>query len=313
MFKAGFIGFIGLPNAGKSTLLNALVEAKVAIVSPKPQTTRRRHLGIINLKKGQIICVDAPGLVRAEKGLNAFLRQEAEEVMADSDGLIAVLNADARCAEELTEVVQLVHRSAKPWFAVVTKVDLPEYASRRQRIESLFSSLQNKDGSPVNRLEFSATWSKDNMLDFKARFFELALSILPEMPAPLYDPELFTPQSQRELVAEFIREQCFLQLDQELPYSIAVRIRSFQETTKPLRIEADILVAKENHKAIVIGRGGQMIKKIGQAARAEIEKLLGVPCFLGLHVVVRENWMNNPLTMRDLGYALVTNKNSKNK
>ncbi|MCX7674574.1 MAG: GTPase Era [Bdellovibrionaceae bacterium] len=308
MFRAGFVGFIGLPNAGKSTLLNALVDEKVAIVSPKPQTTRRRHLGIVTLKQGQVVLVDAPGLVRADRGLNAFLRQEAEEVMAESDVLLAVLNTDASSPEVLEEVVQLVHRSGKPWFVVLTKVDLPEYARRREKMESLFAPLTQKDGEPVRSLEFSSSWSQADLVDFKARFWECALALLPEMPAPLYDPELFTPHTQRELVAELIREQCFLQLEQELPYSLAVRIRSFQETTKPLRIEADIVVAKENHKAMVIGRGGQMIKKIGQAARGEIERLLGEPCFLGLHVVVRENWMSNPLMMRDLGYRLNTKK-----
>jgi GTP-binding protein Era len=128
------------------------------------------------------------------------------------------------------------------------------------------------------------------------------------MPGPLYDPEIYTPHSTRELVAEIVREKCFELLSHELPYQIAVRIRSFDEQEKLVRIEADILVGKENHKAMVIGSGGAKIKQIGQAARADIEAMLDHPCFLNLTVVVRENWMENRLIMKELGYVSIDKK-----
>jgi GTP-binding protein Era len=302
-YKAGFVGLIGLPNAGKSTLLNVLVQQKLSIVTSKPQTTRRRVLGVETFTSSQVIIVDAPGVVEASRGLNAFLQKEAQNVIGESDVLVAVLSIDEERKENLERIIQLVSTANKPWFYVITKVDLAHYFHRKEQIKS---DLKEKYPE-VKGIEFSNQWGKD-LESFRADFFALALASLPTMPCPLYDPEIYTPHSTRELVAEIVREKCFELLSHELPYQIAVRIRSFDEQEKLVRIEADILVGKENHKAMVIGSGGAKIKQIGQAARADIEAMLDHPCFLNLTVVVRENWMENRLIMKELGYVSIDKK-----
>ncbi|MCS6838901.1 MAG: GTPase Era [Bdellovibrionaceae bacterium] len=303
-FRAGYLGLIGLPNSGKSTLLNSLVQQKVSIVSPKPQTTRQRILGLCSFSSYQVILVDAPGLIKASSGLNAFLEKEAIHVIKESDALVAVLSLDVDSKQSLDEVVNLVHRSNKPWFVVVTKIDLVHLSHRKlQLVDDL---KQNFPEVPV--LTFSNTWTGSELDSFRADFFSTCHPMLPPMPCPLFDVDLVTPHSLRDLSAEIIREKCFLELSDELPYQIAVRIRTFSESEKFAKIEADIIVNKESQKAMVIGTKGSKIKRIGTLARKEIEDLLGHPCYLGLTVVVRENWMKHHLIMRELGY--VNEKNS---
>jgi len=297
-YKAGFVGLIGLPNAGKSTILNALVQEKLSIVTPKPQTTRRRVLGIETFTSAQVIMVDAPGVVEGTRGLNAFLEKEAQEVMGESDVLVAVLNIDEQRRENLEKIIQLVVSANKPWFYVISKVDMAQYFHRKEQLKSNINQLY----PDVRGIEFSSHWGND-LESFRGDFFDLAIQRLPSMVGPLYDPHIYTPHSTRELVGEIIREKCFEQLSHELPYQVAIRIRSFDEQEKLVRIEADILVGKENHKAMVIGSGGGKIKEIGSLARTDIEGMLNQPCFLGLTVVVRDNWMENRLMMKELGYV----------
>jgi GTPase len=297
-YKAGFVGLIGLPNAGKSTLLNILVEEKVSIVTPKPQTTRRRVLGIQNLDNSQVVLVDAPGVLEASRGLNAFLQKEALDVMGESDVLVAVLNIDEDKKENLKKIIEMVSSSKKPWFYVVTKVDQAQFFHRQEKLKQEIREQYPE----VQGLEFSKQWGSD-LQELRSRFFRLAESLLPKAPAPLYDGDLYTTQSLRELVAEIVREKCFQELSHELPYQVAIRLRTFEEKEALTRIEADIVVGKKNHKAMVIGSGASKIKEIGSSARVDIEALLGRPCFLKLTVVVRDNWMENPLIMKELGYV----------
>jgi GTP-binding protein Era len=299
-FKAGFVGLIGLPNAGKSTLLNLLVEEKVSIVTPKPQTTRRRVVGILSLPEAQVILVDAPGVVKAKSGLNAFLEREALDVIGSSDVLCAVLNLDEDKKENLDQILEMVRGSGKPWFAVITKVDLID---KRHRLTKLKEELREKSPN-VTILEVSKNWGEDTK-DFRDAFVREAAKLLPTSLAPLYDVELFTPHTVRELAAEVIREKCFEELHQEIPYNLAVRINKFDESAQNLvRIFAEIVVSKENHKGIVIGKGGAMIKGIGTKARAELEKMLDQKVFLQLDVSVREEWFENPRLMKELGYVV---------
>lgn len=294
MFRAGYVGLIGLPNAGKSTLLNAIVGEKVAIVTPKPQTTRQRVVGIRTDEAAQICFVDAPGLIRGEKGLNRFLAKEFSDVMNDADVLVAVLGVDEGRMETLLELVEEVKKTKKPWLVVVTKTDLPfEHRVRilREKLEAY--------GVPV--LTGSAEHDPKTLVQELVNHLQ---QLLPESPGALYDPELFTTQSTREMVAELVREQCFVNLHEEIPYGLAVRIRRFDETSGPLiRIEADLVVNKENHKQMVIGAGGQRLKKIGQEARREVEKLVGRQVYLGLHVTARPKWTEGPATLKEFGYG----------
>lgn len=296
-YKAGFLGLIGQPNAGKSTLMNYLVREKVSIVTEKPQTTRRRVMGVWSTDEGQIVFVDAPGLIKADKGLNGFLSQEAEDVISQSDALLAILSVDEKNPEDAEKVIQMVSSSRKPWAGIITKSDIEEKQHRimilKRMIEeaggkSFQVSAKDIDGDPENR---------------EALLIEF-LAMLPDSPAPLYDIELFTPHNTRDLVAEVIREKCFEFIHQEIPFSMAVRIIKFEEDAKPCpKIYAEIMVAKENHKAIVIGKGAAVLKEIGSAARKEIEQLMGEKVFLDLKVNFKSDWFNNKRIMQELGYV----------
>lgn len=294
MFRAGYIGLMGLPNAGKSTLLNAVIGEKVAIVTPKPQTTRSRVVGIHTTPTAQICFNDAPGLVRAQKGLNKFLEQEFEEVIKESDALVAVLSIDEPNLDQLLAMVKVIQEARKPWMAVITKVDLP----KMHRVGILREKLQSF-GVPV--IGISAEKRPDEMRELLIPELE---KMLPENPGPLFDPEMFTTHSQRDMVTELIREQCFLNLHEEVPFGMAVRVRSFEEGATLVRIEADLVVTKDSHRGLVIGAGGQRLKQIGQQARQEIEKLVQTKVYLGLHVVVRQKWNENAHWLKEFGYDL---------
>lgn len=295
--KAGFVGLIGLPNSGKSTLMNLMIEEKVSIVTPRPQTTRRRVHGIWSSEESQVVFVDAPGLVASKPGLFDFLAKEALEVMSESDVLIAVLSLDLKSSEEAADIIEMVAKAKKPWIAVINKSDLTALSHRililrtmlvKHNVPILIVSCENKD-----------LFTKEVRPQLLAEIQKL----LPESPAPLYDPELYTTENVRDMVCEIVREKCFLNLNDEVPYTIAVRPIEFKEDAVPVpKINLEILVAKDNHKGIVIGKGGSLLKKIGQEARVEIEKVMGRKIFLGLHVAAREDWYKNNRIMKELGY-----------
>lgn len=296
-YKAGFLGLIGQPNAGKSTLMNYLVREKVSIVTEKPQTTRRRVMGVWSTDEGQIVFVDAPGLIKADKGLNGFLSKEAEDVISQSDALLAILSVDEKSADDVEKVIKMVSSSGKPWAGVITKSDLEEKQHRIMILKRLIEEAGGKS------FQVSAKDIDGDQENREALLIEF-LAMMPASPAPLYDIELFTPHNTRDLVAEVIREKCFEFIHQEIPFSMAVRIIKFEEDAKPCpKIYAEIMVAKENHKAIVIGKGAAVLKQIGSAARKEIEELMGEKVFLDLKVNFKSDWFNNKRIMQELGYV----------
>lgn len=295
--KAGFVGLIGLPNSGKSTLMNAMIDEKVSIVTPRPQTTRRRVHGIWSDECTQIVFVDSPGLVASKPGLFDFLAKEAKEVMSESDALIAVLSLDLKSAEEAQSILELVAASKKPWIAVINKVDLSDLGHRVLILKDILSKYE------VPVLTISSVNQDTFQKEFRGLILEEVQKILPESPSPLFDPELYTTEKMRDLVCEIVREKCFLNLKDEVPYSIAVRPIEFKEDALPVpKISLEILVSKDNHKGIVIGKGGSQLKKIGQEARIEIEKMMGTKIFLGLNVAARDDWFKNNRIMKELGY-----------
>lgn len=299
MYKAGFVGLIGQPNAGKSTLLNLMVKEKVAIVSSKPQTTRRRVLGLINSDEGQIVFVDAPGVLTETKGLNGFLTKEALDVIEQSDLLLAVVALDTEKKEQAEEIIDLVVKSGKPFLGVLTKVDLTDFTRRKMTLKELMMKHKNCKGV----VELSNTWRED-LEGARKELVEKVLENLPPSPAPLYDIELFTPHATKDLAVEIIREKCFDNLHHEIPYNIAIRMQKFDESEKLPKIFAEIIVARESQKPIVIGKKGAVIKEIGTQARKEIEKLMGQKVFLSLEVSVREDWYENRNIMKELGYVV---------
>ncbi len=295
-FKAGYVGIIGQANAGKSTLLNLLVGEKVAIVTPKPQTTRQRVVGLLTTPAAQLCFVDSPGIVHAEKGLNQFLEREYKDVIGQSDVLIALLQIDERKIESLEAVVKTVSSSGKPWIAVINKDDLP----LRHRIPIIHGLLKDFPNQPV--VVGSALERPEEL---RAELLPKLIEHLPLSPGPLYDAEQYTTQNLRDMAGEIVREKAFIHLHQEIPFGLAVRLRTFDETSsKVVKIAAELLVNKENHRPMVIGSGGQRLKAIGTEARLEIEKLIGQKVYLELHVVVKPQWSQNPRLMKELGYGV---------
>ncbi len=294
-YRSGFLGLIGQPNAGKSSLLNFLVKEKVSIVTNKPQTTRRRVIGLHTTEHGQIVFVDAPGLVKSTSGLNSFLEKEAHDVIKSSDALVAVLSLNEDTAERNQEIIELAKNSKKPWVGLITKIDLKDLDHRALILKGM---IEMAGGST-----FSVSNTKGTNQDRLVILDEL-MQLLPEASAPLYNTDSYTTEHVRDLAAEIIREKCFEVLNYEIPYQLAVQIRKFEEDAKPCpKIYADILVAKDSHKPILIGKGAVNIKKIGQDARKEIEAIMQEKVFLDLNVVVKENWFENKVTMKDLKYV----------
>lgn len=305
MYKAGFVGLIGEPNAGKSTLMNYLIDEKVSIVSPKPQTTRRRVHGIHSHDDGQIVFVDSPGLIHAKEGLNAFLEKEAGEVIKESDALIAVLSVDADKKESIEEVINIVAKSGKPWMAVITKTDLGDKGHRVVTMRTLLE--------PFSVPIVAVSLKDDEYLQEKPQLLEKIRSLLPASDKPLYEDDIYTQESMRDLACEIVREKCFEFCHQEIPYNLAVRAIKFDEETKKIpHLSIEIIVAKENHKGIVIGKGAENLKKIGSEARKDIESMMGEKVFLDLKVSFRDSWFNNERIMKELGYSHEKNR-SKNK
>ena len=293
-FISGFIGFLGLPNAGKSSLINAIVGEKVGIVTSKPQTTRQKVIGIYSDHESQILCVDTPGFTKSESGINGFLKEELKSVIRDSEALVAVFNPDAKSEEDLEKIVNLVKDSQKPWLAVISKSDLPQ----KHRIALIRKRLQ------VLGVPIIATSAKQWPEDLKETFLPSLKSLLPFGP-PLYEGDIYTTQRIRDLSSEIIREKCFEFLHQEIPYGMAVRVAEFKETSaKKIYLLAELIVNKDNHRPIIIGENGKSLKKIGRSARLEIEALVDKDVFLDLHVKVKPHWMKEKKILRELGYVV---------
>ena len=294
-FKAGYVAIVGRPNVGKSTLMNRLVGQELCIVSPRPQTTWHRILGIRNLPGAQILFVDTPGIHKSDALFNQTLVRAAERAMADADAILWMIeatNADHPDDQLILQKLQQEQPKA-PVFLAVNKVDLvakPLLLPVIDRWQTLYAfaeivPISAAKGDNLERLE------------------GLLVRSLP-VGHPFYPPEDLTDRSERFFIAEILRGQAFALLRQELPYSVAVevdaaRARERQDLTD---VEATLYVEKESQKGIVIGSGGQMLKRIGAAARPAIEELLGSRVFLKLYVKVEEAWRKDASTLRRLGY-----------
>lgn len=294
-FKTGFIALCGVPNAGKSSLLNSLVEGRIAAVSSKPQTTRRKIEGFVSHNQSQVVAVDIPGVVDPDTNLNTALYQQFERAMMDVDGVLMLLPSDGlNSRRELREIVQ---KYKKPFRVLVTKSDLLSQKDREETKEK----LEEEFGFPVF---FVSTRTRDfSARDLKRVFMEACAPLLCPSHDQLFEDDAFTTQTLRDITSELVLEQCFERLSQELPYNMAVKVRKFEESDTIYRIFADLIVAKESQKAIVIGKGGAMIRAIGEASRKELEKICGVAIYLELNVVVEKNWMNNKRVLSELGLS----------
>ena len=296
--RAGFAAIVGRPNVGKSTLLNRLLGQKVAIVSPKPQTTRSRILGVVTRPGAQVALLDTPGLHAARGGLNARMVQQALQTLNDADAALFLIEAGSPAIDGATrKALDQVKAANKPTLLVINKIDaLP----RAQLLPLIDRWRREHEWTEVYPLSALTGENVDGLLDAVVRH-------LPEGPA-LFPDEVWTDVPERDLAAELVREQILHQTEQEVPYSAAVVVEEFDESEREVgprgltRISATVLVERDSQKAILIGRGGARLKQIGTKAREQIEKLLGCKVFLQLHVKVEKDWTQTSRGLRRAGY-----------
>jgi GTP-binding protein Era len=301
---AGTIAILGRPNVGKSTLLNRIVGEKLAIVTPKPQTTRNRITGVYNSDRGQIVFVDTPGVHGAKKGLNRFMVSEAMGVIPDVDA--ALLMVDFEIASQVGggkggvggvegEILRELAEARRPVALAINKVDTLKAKSL------LLPVLERLHQNELLRAVVPVSAAKGTNVD--ALIGEL-WALLPAGP-PLYGPEMLTDRSERFLASELIREQLFLALRQEIPYAVAVVIETWEErdAKADVVISATIIVEREGQRAVILGHKGAMIREIGTRARGAISDLLQRPAHLKLHIKVHPDWTTSPDALARYGYA----------
>ena len=299
--KAGYVAVVGRPNVGKSTLINTLLDQKIAAVSPKPQTTRRKQLGILTRPgEMQLVFVDTPGIHKAQHKLGDYMNDEAMSSLADADVVLWLLAAD----EDLTAEDKLIAeklgaiRRLPPVLMALSKVDSVNEADLEKRKQAAIELFPARDV-----LEFSSMQHKG--------LEELLGSLLQFVPEgePFFDEDTVTDYYEKDIAAELIRESALFFLRDEVPHCLAVRMDEYTERgEKGAFIEATYFVERESQKGIVIGQGGEMLKKIGTRARQEIESMSGREVYLSLRVKVNKNWRNSPEALHLLGYEKESDK-----
>lgn len=298
-YRSGFVAIVGRPNVGKSTLINTLVGEKVAITTPKPQTTRDRIRGIVTTDASQIILVDTPGIHQARNKLNRYMVDVAVATLGDVD--LAYLLVDVphlvskpdKVLQETTEIVRRIGDSGTRTFLIPNKVDLvPDKGSLLPLIDSLSTLYSFEEIIPISAKKGDGT----------ERLLERSVSHLPEGHA-LFPGDSLTDRNMRFMAREIVREKLFMSLKKELPYQLAVSIDSWKEREDGLLVvHASIHVARASQKAIVIGRGAERLKSVGKQARRDLERLVERRVFLDLHVRVEDDWVDREAGLRKLGY-----------
>ena len=301
-FHSGFVCILGRPNAGKSTLLNALVGEKLAIISPKPQTTRNRILGIINInikapkqkgrESGQIVLIDTPGVHLSGSSLGRKMMSEVREALEGCELILMIVDAKKKWERDDSFVLDLAKKAGTPVFLLLNKIDLLADKSKLLPLIAQFQALHDfKEIVPISAL-------KKKGLD------ELLSCVLKALPnGPRYFPEdQITDQPVRFMAAELIREHVLMQTHEEVPHAVSVLIEQFEESPRLTRIAAVIYCERDGQKAILLGKGGQMLKKIGTAARLDIEKMVGTKVFLELFVKIKAGWRDSRSFVEELDW-----------
>ena len=290
-FHSGFVCILGRPNAGKSTLLNALVGEKLAIISPKPQTTRNRILGVVNVPKskgrdsGQIVLIDTPGVHKSGSSLGRKMMVEVRDAIQGCDLILMITDAKRKEDQDDRLLLDLIKKSGTPVFLLLNKIDL--LADKRDLLPLIaqfhqpdkFEGIKFQEIIPISALRKKGL---DDLLS-------TVLKALPTGPAYFADDQI-TDQPVRFMAAELIREQVLMQTHEEVPHAVGVMVEQFEEGAKLVRIAATIYCERSGQKAILLGKGGQMLKKIGTAARLGIEKMLETKVFLELFIKVEPGW-----------------------
>jgi len=293
-YRAGFVSVVGRPNVGKSTLQNAYLGQKISIVSPVPQTTRRRILGILTLEHAQVIFVDTPGVHRPHHELGKLMLRTASEAVPDADVLLWMVDATRAPGQEDAQVAELIAQRGQgiPLVLALNKSDRVAEAERAAVAASFLELVQ-----PDAWMFVSATEGEN-----RDRLLHTLIGYLPFSPA-YYPEEQVTDQTERAIAGELVREQVLLHTRQEVPHSVDVRVDEFKVRSKEMTyIHATVIVERDTQKRILVGQGGRMIKAISQAARKQIEELVGTRVYLELWVKVLPKWRQRDQDLRELGY-----------
>ena len=291
MKKTGFIAIVGRPNVGKSTLMNAILGEKVAIVSNKPQTTRNRIIGIHTKDDSQFVFLDTPGIHKPKNSLGEFMVKTANSSMTDADAVILVVDVSKEISSVEENVIEYLKKSGLPAIIALNKVDL----CRREQIAETIQAYANKH-------------SFDAFVPICAKNGKNVDELLEECEAFLSESDWFFPadmvtdQPERQMAAEIIREKILRTLDKEVPHGTAVVIEEFKDEGSIVRIRAEIFCEKASHKGIIVGKGGASLKLIGTYAREDLERMLGTKVYLNLWVKVKENWRESARTVGNFGY-----------
>lgn len=290
--KSGYIAIVGRPNVGKSTLLNRILGKKISITSPKPQTTRHQILGIKTIDGVQAVFIDTPGIHKTEKNaMNRYMNRLASSVIADTDVIVFVIEA-MHWYEEDELVLERLKQTDAPVILAINKVDL---VKDKRELLPFIEKIQQKYAF-TQIVPFSA----NNSTDVKS-LENIIIEMLPEGPH-LFPDDQITDKNERFQIAELIREKLIQATEQEVPYSTMVEVEDMKQTEKLTEISALIWVEREGQKAIIIGKGGERLKKIGTLARKDIERYLGRKVFLRLWVKLKDDWTNNERALKSLGY-----------
>jgi len=290
-FKSGFVSIIGRPNVGKSTLLNRLIGQKVAIISSKPQTTRNNVLGILSEEDLQIVFTDTPGIHVPSTKLGEFMVKSANDAMQDADCILLLVEPKASVGRTEEKILEDLRKTDIPVILVINKIDTVKK-------EELFAIIS----------KYTEVFDFEAVIPISARHRD-GLDILKEElkkhieEGPMFFPEdMVTDQPERQITAELIREKLLHCLDKEIPHGIAIEIFSMKEKKNIVEIEANIYCERASHKAIIIGKGGEMLKEVGTQARADIEKMLEKKVLLKLWVKVKDGWRNNNYLIKNFGF-----------
>ena len=294
MFKSGFVTIIGKANVGKSTLLNALVGERVAIVSYRPQTTRDKIIGIMNGEDYQVVFVDTPGMHKAKNQLSNYMMKNVKSALEGVNAVVYVINGEKKLDDYDMSIINQYASSNLPFIVAINKMDVAD----REKVVDMINSL--KDIKGIDTIVPISAMKNKNLEPLKD-------AIVKNLPVgeQYYPEDMITDRSLRFMVSEIIREKAMRFLGDEVPYGIAVAINSFKERDDGVvEIDADIVCEKKAHKPIIIGKGGSMLKKIGTKSRLDIENLIDSKCFLTLYVKVKEEWRDSDFIMNELGYNI---------
>lgn len=290
-FKSGFVTLIGRPNVGKSTLMNHLIGQKIAITSNKPQTTRNRIQTVLTLPDGQIVFVDTPGIHKAKNKLGEYMVNIAERTLNEVDVVLWLVEPSTFIGAGERHIAEQLKKVNTPVILVINKVDM---VKKEEILEAISAYKDIYDFAEIVPVSARNGDNTDELMS-------VVMKYLPYGPQ-FYDEDTVTDQPERQIVAELIREKALHSLNEEIPHGIAVAVDSMKRNRKVMHIDATIICERDSHKGIIIGKQGNMLKKIGSTARFEIEKMLGCQVNLKLWVKVKKDWRDSEFLMKNFGY-----------